>query len=933
MSSQTHKHSKPSKPHNQTAPQQQQQQPRSSLSSHLAMVELKQRILTSLSKLSDRDTHQIAVEDLEKTIMSLSSDSIPMILNCLYESSADPKPSVKKESIRLLTLVCSSHPHSTSSHLTKIIAHVIRRLKDSDSAVRDTCRHAIGALAAQYLKADVGGGGENGGVGSVVALFVKPLFEAMGEQNKIVQAGAAVCMAKMVESAVDTPVSAFHKMCPRICKLLNNPNFLAKAALLPVVATLSQVGAIVPQSLEHLLPSIHDCLTSTDWATRKAAAEALSSLALHSSSLITERTASTLTVLESCRFDKIKPVRDSMNEALQLWKKIAGKGDGSPDDSKTSPRDGENPEPAPLSETSDPNKVNLGERKTDPPIKDSPNASSNMDSTANAKTAGISEKAVVILKKKPPVLTDRELNPEFFQKLERRGSDDMPVEVVVPRRCLNSSSLNTKGECETSGKDSKERISSVGNNSNDEFHGSSNNKSHIIDGGNDGNSKQRTFDDFTHERYSEKRVNAKELRTKAYDTEVRNENDEREGSANVADFSKTDGQSEVSFPNNKGNWLAIQRQLMLLERQQVHLMNMLQDFMGGSHDSMVTLENRVRGLERIVEDMARDLSLSSGHRGSNFTGFEGSSGRPSGKYNGFNDYSSAKYGRGGDVRMPFGERFAQSDGNALGMRGRVPSWRSDLSEGWDFSGHGASRNGQISSRRAFDGSSADGRSPKSVHESDQGGSRRAWDKAAMPIRFGEGPSARSVWQASKDEATLEAIRVAGEDSGTSQATRVPMPEMTAEAMADDSVGQERDAIWTSWSNAMHALRVGDVDSAFAEVLSTADDLLLVKLMDRTGPVIDQLSSDIVCEILHAIGQFLLDQNLYDICLSWIQQLVELILENGPDTFGIPMEAKKELLLNLHEASTDTAEEWEGVHPDQLLLHLASAWEIDLQHDK
>lgn len=64
------------------------------------------------------------------------------------------------------------------------------------------------------------------------------------------------------------------------------------------------------------------------------------------------------------------------------------------------------------------------------------------------------------------------------------------------------------------------------------------------------------------------------------------------------------------------------------------------------------------------------------------------------------------------------------------------------------------------------------------------------------------------------------------------------------------------------------------------------------------------------------------------------QLLEIVLENGPDTFDIPMEVKKELLLNLHEASTDPAETWEGVQPDQLLLQLASAWEIDLQqHDK
>lgn len=238
--------------------------------------------------------------------------------------------------------------------------------------------------------------------------------------------------------------------------------------------------------------------------------------------------------------------------------------------------DGENPELALLSETSDPKKVNLGERKSDPSTKESSPGSSNMDSTSKGKAAGISEKAVVILKKKAPALSDKELNPEFFQRLERRGSDDLPVEVVVPRRFLNSSSSINKEESEASAKDSKERINSVGNIPNDDFHGSSNNKYRILERGNDGNSKQRNFDDFAHDRYSEKRVNAKEPRTKAYDADDRTEIDQREGSANLAGFSKTDGQSEVSFSNNRGNWVAIQRQLLLLERQQVHLMNMLQ---------------------------------------------------------------------------------------------------------------------------------------------------------------------------------------------------------------------------------------------------------------------------------------------------------------------------------------------------------------------
>lgn len=120
--------------------------------------------------------------------------------------------------------------------MTKIIAHIVKRLKDSDSGVRDCCREAIGALSAQYLK-------DNGDNGSVVSLFVRPLFEAMNEQSKVVQAGAALCMAKMLDSASDPPpVAAFQKLCPRICKSLNNPNFLAKAALLSVVSSLSQVS-------------------------------------------------------------------------------------------------------------------------------------------------------------------------------------------------------------------------------------------------------------------------------------------------------------------------------------------------------------------------------------------------------------------------------------------------------------------------------------------------------------------------------------------------------------------------------------------------------------------------------------------------------------------------------------------------------------------
>ncbi|KAJ6423239.1 hypothetical protein OIU84_024222 [Salix udensis] len=887
------------------------------------MVELKQKIITSLSKLADRDTHQIALEELHTLTQTISPEALPMLLNSHYDSlseTSNSKPSVKKESLHLLSLACQFHRDLTLPHLAKIISCVVKRLKDSDSSVRDACRDAIGVLSGLYLKGN-GGGGEGGGGGGggggdgncaapMVGLFVRPLFEAMGEQNKVVQSGAAMCMAKMVECAAaegddsggNVPIGAFHKLCPRICKLLNGQNFQAKAALLGVVTSLSQVGAIAPQGLEPLLQNIHDCLGSTDWVTRKAAADALSAIALHSSCLIADGVAnSTLTMLEACRFDKIKPVRDSMTEALQLWKKIAGKGEGVPDDQKSSSLDGERNEQAELSDKN----LNPNDRRKDSSAKDASNGTSpTKDSASNSKGGGIPDKAVLILKKKTHALTDKDLNLEFFQKLEKRGSGDLPVEVVVPRRCLNASNLNNEEESEPNDSKSRGRPNCTGNSHSDDVHGAFNNKFRNIERG----------------------ITGKDLRTKTFDDE-RIDINHRESSGSRAGFSKSDGQSEGSFINNKGNWLAIQRQLLQLERRQAHLMNMLQDFMGGSHNSMVTLENRVRGLERVVEDLAHDLTISSGRRGDNFAmGFEGSSNRPLGKYNGFSDYSSTNY----NGRAPLGERFSQSDVTASGMRGRGGAHRrSDTSDAWDFPTYGASRNGQAVSRRAPGSGSLDVRSPKSEHESDQVGGRRAWDKGVGPVRHGEGPSARCVWQASKDEATLEAIRVAGEDIGLARTARVTIP---AEAMGDDNVGQERDPIWTSWSNAMDALKKGDMDTAYAEVVSTGDDLLLVKLMDRSGPVVDQLSSETACEVLNATVQFLMEPNLLDICLSWIQQLAEIVLENGSQVFGIPMELKKDILLNLHEASTsmEPPEDWEGAAPDQLLLQLASAWGIEIQ---
>ena len=169
------------------------------------------------------------------------------------------------------------------------------------------------------------------------------------------------------------------------------------------------------------------------------------------------------------------------------------------------------------------------------------NSSSEQSSAISGKDGspyqrGMPEKVVDLLKKKMPSLTDKEPNTEFFQKLETRVSDDLPDEVVVPRKGFQCSLSQSDVADDTS-----RRTASYNGNSSD-------------------------------------MIKEKEPCPKMEDNEesVRNKTSEsRSLKFRDPSVSRFDGQNEA-FMNSKGNWIAIQRQLSLLERQQASLMNMLQ---------------------------------------------------------------------------------------------------------------------------------------------------------------------------------------------------------------------------------------------------------------------------------------------------------------------------------------------------------------------
>ncbi|KAF4365590.1 hypothetical protein F8388_007423 [Cannabis sativa] len=289
------------------------------------LFDLKHRVVVALNKVGDRDTYQLGVDELEKTAHSLTPDGIFPFLSCILDTDSEHKISVRKECVRLMGSLLRYHPPQLiSPHLPKMVNTLLKRLKDPDSVVRDACVQTVALMASKFSDIDSDGG--DGDVdGRLFVTLVRPLFEALGEQNRQVQCGSALCLAAVIDNTHNPPVSLLHRMLLRTTKLLKNPHFMAKPSIIELNRSIILAGGAPTQNiLVSAMGSIQESLKSNDWSTRKAASLALAEIASSGASFLGSLKPSCVRSLESCRFDKVKPVRDTVLHALQCWKTLPG---------------------------------------------------------------------------------------------------------------------------------------------------------------------------------------------------------------------------------------------------------------------------------------------------------------------------------------------------------------------------------------------------------------------------------------------------------------------------------------------------------------------------------------------------------------------------------------------------------------------------------
>lgn len=237
--------------------------------------------------------------------------------------------------------------------------------------------------------------------------MLKLLSDALfTEQDTNAQVGAALCLAAAIDAAQDPDAGRLGRMEVRLERLLKSEVFKAKAAGLVVVGSVIGSGAVDGSGLKGLVSCLLGFLSSQDWAARKAAAEALWRLAVVEKDAVPEFKGKCLMIFESKRFDKVKAVREVMNQMIEAWKQV-------PD----------------LSEAASPPPQSLGSSKAGGSDGRYP-TESRCSSTTGLE---LKKRSILASKSTPPDKGSvKKVSPAVLHKVDQKKPSDLRVQVSAP---------------------------------------------------------------------------------------------------------------------------------------------------------------------------------------------------------------------------------------------------------------------------------------------------------------------------------------------------------------------------------------------------------------------------------------------------------------------------------------------------------------------
>ncbi|XP_074309806.1 TORTIFOLIA1-like protein 4 [Silene latifolia] len=674
--------------------------------------DLRHQLLTHIDKLSDRSTFPTSSAFLSHLATTLPISHLPTFLSSILSLDSATKSPARVHCISLLSLLSVTHPPpSLSTHLPKILAFLLRRLRDTDSssAVRAAVASAVAAVASHHP-----------------VLVIDTLSNSVfTEQHGGAQLGCCVCLKAAVESVGVSGLTDGGKLIARVVKLLKGDAYKAKAGLIGVMESVVGCnGGIVINGknggslvVESVVGCAVEMLSCEDWAARKGAAMVLQVVAdVVDVGVVIKVKGFVVSSLESRRFDKVKVARETMNRAWEAWKAIPGGPDevmplsrSSSSFSKDYGSSGGGSPPLPRRSsftTSEASKIKKTMTKS---------TSLSMSSSTRDNIVPELPKGKHTLSKSRSSLSDDSTITDSSSI--SKSSHDFGFETPQSKKHMLKSRLSLPEDfSESKQTQTKTRNKKLGPYQNDDSRKSLDWKIEIAVpsapstkcesedeiGLQDRNMEVTTSSSETSNFYrsSEERIKKTGFRNRAQVNPV----------VEVGEVDSLDVQGgpyeQVGESTAESEELSlIRNQLSQIERQQSDLLDLVQRFMGKSQNGIESLETRVSGLERALDVISHDLAIQTGRIPNN--GSAGSTCCPS------TEFLSPKFwrraeGRSSNSKPSYPGNLPNRDTNpeTLLMDGYRVSEQNEI-KSRDLWGnqHQTSQRGRTCSPRSFDSAS------------------------------------------------------------------------------------------------------------------------------------------------------------------------------------------------------------------------------------
>ncbi|KAI3701753.1 hypothetical protein L6452_27071 [Arctium lappa] len=576
--------------------------------------------------------------------------------------------------------------------------------------------------------------------------------------------------------------------------MLNNPRCMVKPAIIELNRSIIQAGgASIQNTLTAAMTSIQEALKNSDWRTRKAASSALAEIASTNGLYFGSFKSSCIRSLELCRFDKVKPVRDTVLQTLQLWRSLKGT------DASQLPKGS-------FTKGGDYSDILRAREST-------------------VKNTSVHREPV---EKRVP-LSVRKNGHSYVGSPQHSNANDWNIEVSVPN--TRNISLAYAPDEESGGNSvtkTSERTRSDITSTQDigfeyvpmddklEFSSASNIETEKFE------AKLVTTTENC--QLKGKLVNSLGVNQFQLDKEISTE--ERRYFAKIEDCRSLDSTvTESSSETHHGCCMQTAKEIAFfreklidIENKQSNLLDLLQVFTTKTADSLSITQLKVSSLEHVVDRMAQ-----------NFV-------------------------RGGRRSESTANFLTKSSTTAPRLSTCTPSLSVDI----------RNRKSPLQPAKQSD--------------------------ASDECIFGRGKSGNYANQCA--------------DSWMDRTSR-----------NHASLNRNRDAVFSLDNGRCNDLQVknslwkvikghlsqGDIEPAYVDALNSGDAVVLVELLDKTGPVLERLSHRTANVIVSTLASFLSEQQFMNSIIPWLQQVVDLGSVHGPNHLVLTAKTRREFLCAIEEA--------------------------------